>query len=163
MNITDKELDRRLAALPRETDTPEALWPIIEQRIAHRHRRTWLGGIAAAVLLGVLAALIANHFRDFQQFDLQGTASLAATVIAAEVEAMGRAAPDPGNDLFEGGAGSLESAWNVNQNAIDELERALKNNPGNRLLLDLLARARLRQSELVNQATAAKLVDNQRS
>lgn len=163
MTMNDMELDRRLDALPREAAAPETLWPVIERQIAHRSRRTWLAGIAAALVMAVLAALTANNLKDLNPPDLTGTVSLAATVIAAEISAMDRAAPDaeqvPRTDFDKG----WKEAWDLNQTAINELEHALKESPDNRLLLDFLARARLRESELVNRATAGTALASQRS
>lgn len=163
MNMKDMDLDRRLDALPRAADTPEALWPAIERRITHRSRQRWLTGIAAAVVMTVLAALIANNFRDFRPPDLTTTVSLAATVIAAEISAMDRSAPDAEQAALADFDQGWKEAWDLNQAAINELEQALKESPENRLLLDFLARARLRESELVNQAMAGTALVIQRS
>lgn len=163
MTMNDMDLDRRLDALPRAADTPEALWPAIERRIAHRTRRRWLAGIAAAVVMTVLAALIARNLEDFRPPDLTTTVSLAATVIAAEISAMDHAAPDAEQVAGTGFDKGWKAAWDLNQAAITELEHALKESPDNRLLLDFLARARLRESELVNQTMAGAALVSQRS
>jgi len=45
---------------------------------------------------------------------------------------------------------ALMQAWQENQNAIAELEQALERDPGNGLLLEFLAEARLRQAQLIH-------------
>ena len=51
-------------------------------------------------------------------------------------------------------AAPLSEAWAENQTAIEELEAALERDPDNRLLLDFLAEARLRQVRLLNSGLA---------
>lgn len=157
MSINDAELDRRLAGLPRAVDVPAAVWTRIERRIAPR-RRPWIGSVAASVVLIAVAGLLVLSGPD-----KAGPADPEAVVIAAEVDAMRRSAPDPSALMAANLDQAWHSAWIENLAAIDELEKALERNPDNRLLMDFLARARLRQSELINQAVAGGAMASHRS
>jgi hypothetical protein len=149
MTLSDSDLDRRLAALTRQAAPPAAVWERIDQRI-RQPRRPWLPVAAAATVaaLGLgLVLLLANpwgepaHRPGSQQ-------------IAAEIQAMRQGSPEHHWRQPTTLNGGLEQAWEDNQAAIAELEKALERNPDNTLLLEFLVRARLRQSELINHSAA---------
>lgn len=147
MNVSDRELDRRLGALARRADAPEALWPAIERRIRPAPGRRLTGlSVAAGVCLAILAGLLVTE----QSFRNTGPGAM-ETMIAAEMAVMRRIAPDPSDELVRAMDPGLTEGWAVNQAAIDELEAALAAHPDNRNLLDRLARARVRQTQLVNR------------
>lgn len=150
MNMHDTELDRRLAALPRVVETPEALWPGIERRLTARTPRIW----AAAVGTGLLAAIAGGLW--IQGGLVPRPVDPAAVVVATEVENMGLSAPRVTRTAVDEG---WQAAWEDNEAAIRELEQALENHPGNVLLLDFLAQARLRQSRMINHAMAGGAVE----
>jgi cytochrome c-type biogenesis protein CcmH/NrfG len=145
MTLSDQELDRRLTALTRTCDAPESLWQRIGPRLSRRRRNGLLAAVAgvAAVLMVALAL--------FQSEPALSPAH--HTMVSAEVEAMRRQAPSAAWALPVDSKGGVHAAWQENLAAIAELEQALERNPGNTLLLEFLARARLRQSELINLAT----------
>lgn len=153
MTLDDRTLDQRLAALPRQTEADEQSWRAIERRIS-RHRQHWLGRIAAgvAVAASVAIALLVTVPPD------STPTTVSSWVISAEIKAMQHQvswADVPAQDAVNAG---LAAAWDENQQAIDELERALARNPDNLMLMDFLAQARLRQSELIHQATSGQAV-----
>lgn len=151
MSVTERELDRRLDALTRRSDAPEALWSAIERRLARR--RPWMApaAAAAAVCLAVLAGLLVTD-DSLQPPDRSVMEPpILETMARAEMGVMRRSAPDQVAALLEAGGPGLMQGWAVNQAAIGDLETALDARPGNRDLLDQLARARLRQSGLVNR------------
>lgn len=150
MRIDDRELDRRLAALPRVTDAPEALWPGIERRLGARGYRIRTGAVAAALLAALAGWLW------FQPGLTPHVADPAAVAFAAEADRMGVGAPEVTWIALDE---DWHQAWRDNEAAILELERALEQHPGNALLLDFLAQARLRQSRLINQAMAGGAVE----
>jgi hypothetical protein len=149
MTISENELDRRLAALPRTTETPDQLWSGIDQRI-DQGRWPWLNRVGA---LAAFAAAVVVAILVVEPPSLQALHP-GAVVIHAEIEAMNRQSPAKHWVQPVNINGGLTAAWEENQAAIEELESALARNPDNQLLMDFLVRARLRQSELVNQAMA---------
>lgn len=146
--IGEDALDRRLASLTRDAEPADSVWAGIEQRIrtpARRGRAAPLAALAAA-LVAVIAAL--QWMPDPDRVpDNPGR-----TLVQAEAEAMRRAAPIMTGGLTD--AAPLSEAWAENQTAIEELEAALERDPDNRLLLDFLAEARLRQVRLLNSGLA---------
>lgn len=150
MNVHDAELDRRLAALPRVIDAPEALWPGIERRLTARGPRIWAGAVAAGLLAAIAGGLWIQGEIAPRSIDP------AAVVVAAEVENMGLSAPRVTRTAVGEG---WQAAWEDNETAVRELEQALENHPGNVLLLDFLAQARLRQSRMINHAMAGGAVE----
>lgn len=146
--IGDADLDRRLAALTREADPAASAWAGIEQRVQAPARRGRAGAIAAvaAALVAVIAAV------QWMPADEPAPANPGRTLVQAEAEAMRRAAPVMTGGLVD--AVPLSEAWAENQIAIEELEAALERDPDNRLLLDFLAEARLRQVRLLNSGLA---------
>lgn len=150
MTIDDRTLDQRLAALSRQIEADEASWSAIESRLSPRRARWKLpSAVGLAAAASVLIVVLAT-----QPFE-PAPDNLASGLVSAEIEAM-RQQVDwsevPRQASINGG---LTSAWEENQQAIDELEQALSRNPDNLMLMDFLAQARLRQSELINHATAS--------
>ena len=144
----DEELDRRLSALVREAEPAASVWAGIESRI-ERPRRRYAAplALAAAVVLAVVISVV--------QWGPEAPGALsdpARVFVQAEAEAMRRAAPVETGGLVD--ALPLADAWAENQTAIEELEAALERDPDNRLLLDFLAEARLRQVQLLNSGLA---------
>lgn len=170
MSIDDKELDRRLIALQREVETDEVAeertWQAIAGQLdinsepkqaSHtpfRARRFYAGLSVAASF--VLVMLMADPLS-------RSPISVSEFVINAEIKAMHqqlRWDDIPENSSLNGG---FRTAWNDNQQAINELENALKRNPDSPMLVDFLARAQLRHVELIHYASAHRDVDHERS
>jgi hypothetical protein len=153
MTIDDRSLDQRLAALPRQSEPNEQTWSTIEARLKSR-RTGWTGRLAAGLAVAASLALVVLVSRtpDTQPIDF------GAQVVQAEIAAMQHQVSwtdVPASDTVNAG---LVSAWEENQQAIEELESALARNPDNLMLMEFLAQARLRQSELVHHATADRAV-----
>lgn len=146
MTINDRELDRRLAALTREADPAPENWISIERRI---RARRWPAALAAAVLLGVAALVVMQAGPDL------GPSTGADAFVRDQVNEMRAAAPDARAVAMLDPAGSVMDAWRENQAAIGQLEKALQRDPGNRLLLEFLAEARMRQARLMHNAMNA--------
>ena len=153
MTLDDRTLDERLAGLPRQADPDVGSWQAIESHIA-REQQQWFGRIASglAVAASLVVALLVTTPPD------SPPSSVSGWVISAEIEAMQHQVswtdvPEP--DVINAG---LTTAWSENEQAIAELERALARNPDNLMLMDFLAQARLRQSELIHQATSGQAV-----
>lgn len=141
----DQALDRRLAALPREHAPDPAVWQAVEARLAPRRRaRPWAVAAATGGLALMLAALAPM---------LERTAPVdpARIAISAETRALQALEPTTLPAAWAEVPAGLERAWQDNQAAIAELEQALERTPGNRMLLDFLAEARLRQARLLGQ------------
>lgn len=151
----EAELDRRLASLTRSAEPAPSSWSRIQQRIEqdstsdgrHRHRPIWPVAMAAAAVFALVAVVVwqlptstGPQFDDGRQ------------LVQREAEAMRRAAPMVTGGFEE--APPLAEAWTENQIAIDELEAALDRDPDNRLLLEFLAEARLRQVRMLNSGLA---------
>lgn len=156
--IDDSDLDRRLDALTRIAEPPPGSWTAIERRIRKRRWPVLLStGIAAvAVLSGVV--LVVSQF---------GPTPVPAGGIAettrAEVQAMRVAAPEaPAVSDFDSPK-ALMVAWQDNQQAIAQLEQALERDPENRLLLEFLTEARMRQARLVRSIGRNQTLNNERS
>ena len=143
MTIDDRELDRRLAALTREIDVDESLWPAIERRL--RPARRWP---AAAVAL-ITAVAIAGVFIAMPTID-RG-APEGPGVAQREAEAMRALAPEASAVSQIDASPALQQAWQENQTAIEQLEQALEADPDNRMLLEFLSEARLRQAQLIQR------------
>jgi len=141
--MDDAELDRRLGALTRTAEPVPANWAAIERRIGQRRWRHLMpaGMAAAAVLTGV--ALVVSQIAPAPE-----TAGTVARVMRAEVQAMRASAPETPAVSEVNSPTALMAAWQENQAAIDQLEQALDRDPDNRLLLDFLTEARIRQAEL---------------
>lgn len=147
MTIDDHELDRRLNALPRATVADESLWPRIEQRL-HPTRRRSVSAVAAAVAavgVGVLVLALSVY---------ESTAPEPPAMAQSEAAAMRAVAPDEAAVWRVNASSPLVEAWHENQAAIEQLEQALERDPGNRLLLEFLSEARLRQARLIQRGLA---------
>jgi len=152
MTIDDLELDRRLRALARETDPPPAPWRAVRRRI---RSRTWPAAAAAAVVAGVALAASQLAFEPASSSRLESLVrSEAAAMRSVVPDRLPVAAPDSG--------AALMAAWQENRAAIGQLERALERDPGNRLLLEFLTEARMRQARLARLGKST-LPDNERS
>lgn len=149
-SMTDAALDARLEALTRNATPPAAAWPAVAERIRAgegrvRRRPGRIGALAAAAaLVAVLAVTVVQQMPDGPGEPIDA----GRVLVQAEAEAMRRAAPVATGGLVD--ALPLAESWAENQSAIDELEAALDRDPDNRLLLDFLAEARLRQVRLLN-------------
>lgn len=142
MTIDDRELDRRLDALTSEVEADESLWPGIERRLLPARRWPAVAAVVAALGLGFM----------FVALSLYDNAAVEhANVAQTEAAAMRSAAPGPLAVSSIDATPSLLEAWHENQSAIEQLEHALDRDPGNRLLLDFLTQARLRQARLIRQ------------
>jgi hypothetical protein len=142
MTVDDRELDRRLDALTRQVPPDESLWPDIERTI--RPPRRWPAAAAVVASIGIGALFVAlSLFED----DAGESRSLAQR----EAEAMRAAAPDAVLVSQADTPAPLLNAWRDNQSAIEELEDALERDPDNRLLLEFLSEARLRQARLIQR------------
>ncbi|QOC23247.1 hypothetical protein IC757_03595 [Wenzhouxiangella sp. AB-CW3] len=150
MTLDDRTLDDRLAALPRQADPDGSTWQAIESRIAPKQQQ-WFGRIAGglAVAASLAVVLLVTMPQD------STPTRISEWVISSEIEAMRHQvswADVPQPDVINAG---LTTAWSENEQAIAELEQALARNPDNLMLMEFLAQARLRQSELIHQATSS--------
>ena len=140
---SDDALDARIAALTRSAEPGETVWTGIDRRIQAPRRAAWPWSAAAAVLLAVaIVAVQPGPERAPTQPDRT------VQLVQAEAAAMRRADPVATVDWVD--EAPWREAWADNQAAIDELEAALSRDPDNRLLLEFLAEARLRQTRLIN-------------
>ena len=156
--LDDSELDRRLDALTRVGEPPSGSWSAIERRI---RRRRWPGVLsagfaAAAVLSGV--ALIVSQIGPAPT----PTGGIAETT-HAEVRAMRASAPEMPLTTNIDSPSALMAAWQDNQQAIVQLEQALEHDPDNRMLLEFLTEARMRQARLVKSIGRNQTPTNDRS
>ncbi|NKI35846.1 hypothetical protein HFP89_11795 [Wenzhouxiangella sp. XN79A] len=143
----DAALDARIAALTRSAEPRQRVWTGIAERIRPVRRAGWPWAAAAAVVLALaIVALQPDRERS------STGSERALQLVQAEVEAMRRAAPVVTADWLD--ERPWTEAWADNQVAIDELEAALGRDPDNRLLLDFLAEARLRQARLIHAGLA---------
>lgn len=154
MTMNDLELDRRLAALPREAEPAPANWAAIDRRIARRRRPAVAAAVAA--LVGVALVLSQAGFEP-------STGSRLESLVSVEVAAMRAAAPEPLAVAVPDSAEALMAAWQENQDAIAQLEQALRRDPGNRLLLEFLTEARMRQARLTRSIGNETTPNNERS
>lgn len=152
MTTTDRELDARLDALTRETEPDDRTWRRIERRIRQR-RVVPLAATAAVAGIGLGAAIVVAIVSTIvgpPSFD-GADVSRDRLLVQAEVRAMAASAPDETALRHIDSPEELMQAWQDNRDAIRELERALERDPDNRLLLEFLSEARLRQARLVQQ------------
>lgn len=155
----DAELDRRLAALTRSAEPASTSWSVIQARIERstesdqraRSRPFWPVAMAAAAVLAAVAAVVWQVPRSPTLSEPAFDAG--RVLVQREAEAMRRTAPTVTGGLEV--APTLAGAWAENQTAIEELEAALDRDPDNRLLLEFLAEARLRQVQLLNSGLAS--------
>lgn len=152
MTVSDRRLDARLDALPRRAPTPKA-WPAIQRRIRRRRRPVALA-IAAAIVLATLVAVLTQPAPAPSN---DAPASRAGRIYAAEGRVMHGLTSGPAWIEHVDQNSDWRRAWNANRAVISELEAALDANPDSRLLLDLLARAHLRQAELLRRVPGPDL------
>lgn len=159
--MDDDELDRRLSALMRTAEPPAENWTVIERRIRKRRWPTALSTAlaAAAVLSGV--ALVVSQIVSVEATRTTGGGM--AETVQAEVHAMRASAPvtPAGSDIDSPAA--VMAAWQDNQQAIAQLEAALERDPDNRLLLEFLTEARMRQARLVRSIGHSQTPNDERS
>ncbi|MBY6203870.1 hypothetical protein [Halomonas denitrificans] len=149
--IEDSELDARLSTLTREAPPPASAWAGIAERIRPRRRgRHVRWGLLAAAAVLLVAVVVVRPPPDERPAGIDGGRIL----VAAETEAMRRVAPTVTGGLID--TQPLAASWAENQVAIDELEAALDRDPDNRLLLEFLAEARMRQVRLLNSGLAVR-------
>lgn len=154
MTIDDRTLDARLADLPQAVESPPEPWLEIERRLQGPRRPRWRAAGAAAAIAASLALAILL-------VDRPETQSPAETIITAEAQAMREQAPEfPAGTDFNA---ALAEAWDTNQMAIAELEAAIEDHPDHPMLIEFLAQARLRQSNLVYLAAVGGTVAPTRS
>ena len=144
MTLDDRELNRRLDSLTRRTEPDEGLWPGIERRLHPARRRPAAAAVVAVVGIGGLLVALSV---------LDGNSSRAPSLAQVEADAMRTAAPETLPVSRGHGSTALLEAWQDNQAAIYELEQALERDPDNRLLLEFLSEARLRQARLIQRST----------
>lgn len=155
-DLGDADLDRRLAALVRESDPAPTAWASIERRIEHPIERPidsplprrWAARWAAVAAVAMAAIVTVLWTQNDSAVPIDSM----RTLVQAEVEAMRRSAPVATVAMVD--EPPWTQAWTDNQAAIDQLEAAVERNPGNRLLLEFLAEARLRQARLINSGLA---------
>lgn len=156
MTIDDRTLDARLADLPQAVESPPEPWLEIEKRLQGPRRPRWRAAGTVAAIAASLALALAILLIDRPE-----TRSPAETIITAEAEAMREQAPEfPAGTDFNA---ELADAWATNQMAIAELEAAIEDHPDHPMLIEFLAQARLRQSNLVYQAAVGGTVAPTRS
>lgn len=143
MKLSDAELDLRLGQLTRDAAPPSRVWRGVARQLPAAKRRVRASmAIAAVVALCVLAFVHRLGPND---------------VMSPPPEAPEAwLVPSPGISdwqpvLLE--QAGLDVPWNANQRAIGALQQALEDDPGNPMLLEFLARARLRQAELIQLST----------
>ncbi|MEX2663197.1 MAG: hypothetical protein WD227_14805 [Vicinamibacterales bacterium] len=124
-NFSDRDLDERLASLPREASPEQDLWPVVrasmEPRTAAGRSRGWLH-IAAAVLL-FASGVLAGHYTPRRDGDVQpapvGLAAAAAVqragteyvaVLAELREAKARLGTDVVGQARDAALAALEGA-----------------------------------------------------
>lgn len=150
MTLPDRQLDARLDALPRTAPSPE-VWPHIHRRI-HARRLPALPAIAAAVVMVLVSGwLLTQDLPDQPDFS-----NPAARVMAAEGAVMRELTAGPDWLRTVDTDSDWRTAWESNRTAINDIEAALANHPGDRLLIDLLARAHLRQAQLLRRLPDAQ-------
>ena len=81
----------------------------------------------------------------------------------AEVRAMRASAPEMPLTTNIDSPSALMAAWQDNQQAIVQLEQALEHDPDNRMLLEFLTEARMRQARLVKSIGRNQTPTNDRS
>lgn len=143
MKPSDQELDLRLQGLTKEADPPKRVWLAVAKEIESSGNRSWPWIAAAAVALTTLA-LVLQPWQNDQQ--------VSPTI--AQPQAWLVPSPDTSNwqpVLIE--HAGLSHPWEANQRAIEALEQALQDDPGNPMLQEFLANARLRQAELIQLST----------
>lgn len=144
MTIDDRELDRRLAALTREIDADESLWPGIERRL--RPGRRWPRAAAVASIAAITLVFVFIALPTIDRGAPEGPG-----VAQREAEAMRALTPEASAVSQLDASPALQQAWQENQTAIEQLEQALKADPDNRMLLEFLSEARLRQAQLIQR------------
>lgn len=158
--MNDSGLDRRLDALTRFAEPGPANWTAIEARI--RRRRHWPivmpAGIAAAAVLSIVVLLVS----------LTGPTPAPSDGLADVMQAEARAMRVAASEMlvapeFDDSPAALTTAWQENQRAISELEQGLLRNPTNRLLLEFLTEARMRQARLARLIGHEQTPTNERS
>ena len=149
MTFSEKDLDHRLSQLTRDEMPGEYNWQQISQRLNQRRPYATLAAVATLAAIVILATLV------IQLPDDSGWRNPLAVVAMAEMEVMRHHAPQ---ELPEETEPGWDEAWQANQQAIDELEQALKRHPDNPLLIEFLARSRLRQASLINQTMTDEIV-----
>lgn len=156
--IDDAELDRRLDGLARIAEPTPGNWTAIERRIRKRRwTRALSAGLAAAAVLSGLALVVSQL----------GPAPVPPGGIAetmhAEVRAMRASAPAAPAVANTDSPAAVMAAWQDNQQAIAQLEQALEHDPDNRMLLEFLTEARMRQARLVRSIGRSQNPTNERS
>jgi len=156
--LDDAELDRRLDGLTRIAEPPPGNWTAIERRI---RKRRWTGalsaGLAAAAVLSGVALVLS------QVGPVSVPPGAIAETMHAEVRAMRALAPDaPAVSNIDSPA-AVMAAWQDNQQAIAQLEQALEHDPDNRMLLEFLTEARMRQARLIRSIGRNSIPTNERS
>jgi hypothetical protein len=144
MSISDRELDRRLAGLAREAEAPGHLWQRIEagmNRRASPWRPAW-AAVAASVLVAALVVTLVPVDRTGNGFPAEWDVIASSSQRLLDLSLYEIAGP--------ASTGGMAAGWQTHHDAVEELKKALEQNPGNALLLDLLVRARLREMEMIN-------------
>ncbi|NDY95095.1 hypothetical protein [Wenzhouxiangella limi] len=157
MSISDHELDRRLESLPRSCQPPDAVWQRLQEVLPDRmqalpadqsgrtpsrlgtRRMALAAAVAGLALIGTLLLLPMRPLQD-------------SALVAVPPQQTVREAAAPAVGL-QRSCQTVEAATAENEAAMRALEAALKHEPGNQLLLEFLAEARLRQADLNSTAT----------
>jgi len=156
--MDDSELDRRLDALTRIAEPPPDNWTAIERRIRKRRwPKALSAGLAAAAVVAGIALVV------LQIGPTPVSSGGLAETMKAEVQAMRVAAPETPAASDIDSPASFMAAWQDNQQAIAQLEQALEHDPDNRLLLEFLTEARMRQARLVRSIGLNQTPNNERS
>lgn len=142
MNSDDHDLDRRLDALARHAQPDVAVWQQIASRIDRPRHRPLLAAAAALAVFAVVAGIVLVDRPERPSTPMQ-------TLVTQEAAALRASAPSRSLSAGFLPPAAIDHAWNENRTAIAELEAALQRDPDNRMLLDFLAQARLREAELL--------------
>ena len=152
MTITRGELDDRLAALDREVHPPDRVRRKLSRRMDAAGSR-WRGWLAVAAGLGAVSLLVVHlanrpETGAGREFDARLVSGDVSLLTADPVDADWAAHADRPD--------GLDRAWAENEAVINELKQALEAEPGNLLLLELLAEARQNQAELIQVAARTR-------
>jgi len=142
MRPDDQELARRLDALTRHAQPDEAVWQQIASRIDRSRHRPLPAAAAALAVFAVVAGIVLVDRPERSSSPMQ-------TLVTREAAALRASAPTRSLPAGFQPPAAVDEAWIDNQTAIAELEAALERDPDNRMLLDFLAQARLREAELL--------------
>jgi|GEM_PF-3415574 len=158
--ISDRDLDKRLARLEEQATHGTDLWPAIARRLdestenSGRFHRLWVlaaGLMATAIVLVILQSGPGSPGEARTQLASQTKAEVIASsgqlLVGLDSPDFSRISPV----LETGKTPDFSNEWATHRDAVEELENALEQHPDNGLLLDLMTRARLRELAIADQ------------